>query len=148
MAIVCSCWHPATLFSLSDAAAPREIKLRARKAAMPSSHATELGRHWQHRVRNDISRINLHVARLRRFGKPPMANVPILLTLPDPVRSHYRDRLRRRFPATTIELVDHHPKPGPYIGSADALVTFAPMLSSQVLESARQLKWIQALGTG
>src|SRR6516165_557576 len=51
-------------FSLSDAAAPREIKLRARKAAMPSSHvaqpcrpatspshATELCRAWQYRVR-------------------------------------------------------------------------------------------------
>ena len=77
-----------------------------------------------------------------------MANVLILLTLPEPVRSQYRDRLRRRFPATTIELVDHHSKTGPYIGSADALVTFAPMLSSQVLESAPELKWIQALGTG
>src|SRR5262249_36336885 len=53
-----------------------------------------------------------------------MANVLILLTLPEPLRSHYRDRLRRRFPATTIELVDHHSKTGPYIGSADALVTF------------------------
>jgi phosphoglycerate dehydrogenase-like enzyme len=77
-----------------------------------------------------------------------MANVLILLTLPEPVRSQYRDRLRRRFPEITIELVDHHSKTGPYIAAADALVTFAPMLSSQVLESAKRLKWIQALGTG
>jgi D-2-hydroxyacid dehydrogenase (NADP+) len=77
-----------------------------------------------------------------------MANVLILLTLPEPVRSQYRDRLRRRFPEITIELVDHHSKAGPYIAAADALVTFAPMLSSQVLESATRLKWIQALGTG
>jgi phosphoglycerate dehydrogenase-like enzyme len=70
------------------------------------------------------------------------------LTLPEPVRSQYRDRLRRRFPEITIELVDHHSKTGPYIAAADALVTFAPMLSSQVLESAKRLKWIQALGTG
>jgi D-2-hydroxyacid dehydrogenase (NADP+) len=77
-----------------------------------------------------------------------MANVLILLTLPEPVRSQYRDRLRRRFPEITIELVDHHSKTGPYIAAADALVTFAPMLSSQVLESATRLKWIQALGTG
>jgi phosphoglycerate dehydrogenase-like enzyme len=77
-----------------------------------------------------------------------MANVLILLTLPEPVRSQYRDRLRRRFPEITIELVDHHSKSGPYIAAADALITFAPMLSSQVLESAKRLKWIQALGTG
>jgi D-2-hydroxyacid dehydrogenase (NADP+) len=77
-----------------------------------------------------------------------VANVLILLTLPEPVRSQYRDRLRRRFPEITIELVDHHSKTGPYIAAADALVTFAPMLSSQVLESATRLKWIQALGTG
>jgi phosphoglycerate dehydrogenase-like enzyme len=77
-----------------------------------------------------------------------MANVLILLTLPEPVRSQYRDRLRRRFPEITIELVDHHSKTGPHIAAVDALVTFAPMLSSQVLESATRLKWIQALGTG
>jgi D-2-hydroxyacid dehydrogenase (NADP+) len=77
-----------------------------------------------------------------------MANVLILLTLPEPVRSQYRDRLRRRFPEITIELVDHHSKTGPYIATADALITFAPMLSSQVLESAKRLKWIQTLGTG
>jgi phosphoglycerate dehydrogenase-like enzyme len=77
-----------------------------------------------------------------------MANVLILLTLPEPVRSQYRDRLRSRFPEITIELVDHHSKTGPYIAAADALVTFAPMLSSQVLQSATRLKWIQALGTG
>jgi D-2-hydroxyacid dehydrogenase (NADP+) len=70
------------------------------------------------------------------------------LTLPEPVRSQYRDRLRSRFPEITIELVDHHSKTGPYIAAADALVTFAPMLSSQVLQSATRLKWIQALGTG
>jgi phosphoglycerate dehydrogenase-like enzyme len=77
-----------------------------------------------------------------------MLNLLILLTLPEPIRSQYRDRLRRRFPELTIELVDHHSKVGPYISAADALLTFAPMLSSQVLESATRLKWIQALGTG
>jgi D-2-hydroxyacid dehydrogenase (NADP+) len=76
-----------------------------------------------------------------------MVNVLILLALPEPVRSQYRDRLRSRFPAIRFELVDHHSKAGPYLAAADALVTFAPMLSSQVLESATRLKWIQALGT-
>ena len=77
-----------------------------------------------------------------------MANVLILLTLPEPIRNQYRDRLRNRFPGITIELVDHHSKVGPYIGKADALITFAPMLSSEVLAAATRLKWVQALGTG
>ena len=77
-----------------------------------------------------------------------MANVLILLPLPEPIRNQYRDRLRNRFPGITIELVDHHSKVGPYIGKADALITFAPMLSSEVLAAATRLKWVQALGTG
>ena len=77
-----------------------------------------------------------------------MATVLILLTLPEPIRNQYRDRLRERFPQITIELVDHHSKVGPFIDKADALVTFAPMLSGEVLAAAPRLKWIQALGTG
>ena len=77
-----------------------------------------------------------------------MAKVLILLTLPEPIRNQYRDRLRKRFPEITIELVDHHSKVGPYIDEADALITFAPMLSGEVLAAATQLKWVQALGTG
>ena len=77
-----------------------------------------------------------------------MANVLILLPLPEPIRNQYRDRLRNRFPGITIELVDHHSKVGPYIGKADALITFAPMLSSEVLAAGTRLKWVQALGTG
>jgi phosphoglycerate dehydrogenase-like enzyme len=77
-----------------------------------------------------------------------MANVLILLTLPEPIRNQYRDRLRKRFPEITIELVDHHSKVGPYIDQADALITFAPMLSGEMLAAAARLKWVQALGTG
>jgi len=77
-----------------------------------------------------------------------MAKVLILLTLPEPIRNQYRDRLRKRFPEITIELVDHHSKVGPYIDEADALITVAPMLSGEVLTDATRLKWVQALGTG
>jgi D-2-hydroxyacid dehydrogenase (NADP+) len=77
-----------------------------------------------------------------------MTNLLILLTLPEPIRGQYRDRLQARFPALNIKLVDHHSKVGPYIGSADVLLTFAPMLSDKVLEAAGSLKWVQALGTG
>ncbi len=77
-----------------------------------------------------------------------MTNLLILLTLPEPVRNQYRDRLQARFPELTINVVDHHSKVGPHIATADALLTFAPMLSRKVLEAATRLKWVQALGTG
>jgi len=77
-----------------------------------------------------------------------MTNLLILLTLPEPVRNQYRDRLKARFPELDVTLVDHHSKVGPHIGEADALLTFAPMLSDKVLQSAARLKWVQALGTG
>src|SRR5579862_6235664 len=77
-----------------------------------------------------------------------MTNLLILLTLPEPICSQYRERLQARFPGLAINLAEHHSKVGPHIGKADALLTFAPMLSPKVLEAAEHLKWVQALGTG
>jgi D-2-hydroxyacid dehydrogenase (NADP+) len=77
-----------------------------------------------------------------------MTNLLILLAMPEAVRNQYRDRMRARFPELNVNLVDHHSKAGPHIAAADALLTFAPMLSDQVLQSAVRLKWVQALGTG
>ncbi|HXQ83821.1 MAG TPA: D-2-hydroxyacid dehydrogenase [Xanthobacteraceae bacterium] len=77
-----------------------------------------------------------------------MTNLLILLTLPEGVRNQYRERLQARFPELAVNLVDHHSKVGPYIADADALLTFAPMLSTKVLEAATRLRWVQALGTG
>jgi phosphoglycerate dehydrogenase-like enzyme len=77
-----------------------------------------------------------------------MTNLLILLTFPETIRNQYRDRLQARFPELAIAVVDHHSKAGPHIGKADALLTFAPMLSSKVLQDGTRLKWIQALGTG
>jgi D-2-hydroxyacid dehydrogenase (NADP+) len=77
-----------------------------------------------------------------------MTNLLILLAMPEPVRDQYRDRMRARFPNLNVNLVDHHSKVGPHIAAADALLTFAPMLSDKVLQSGERLKWVQALGTG
>ena len=77
-----------------------------------------------------------------------MTNLLILLTLPAPVREQYRDRLKTAFPELTVTLVDHYSKVGPHIAAADVLLTFAPMLSPDVLAAAKNLKWVQALGTG
>ena len=71
-----------------------------------------------------------------------------LLTFPEAVRNQYRDRIAAEFPELTVDIVDHHSKVDPYIGSADILMTFGAQLADHVLEKATNLKWIQALGTG
>jgi phosphoglycerate dehydrogenase-like enzyme len=60
----------------------------------------------------------------------------------------YYKGLREAFPEMSIDLVDHHSKVDPYIGSADILLTFGAHMADRVLEKGRKLKWIQALGTG
>jgi len=77
-----------------------------------------------------------------------MTNLLILLTLPEKVRLQYYQHIRAKFPELKVDMVEHHAKVDPYIGAADILVTFGPMMSDHVLEKAVQLKWIQALGTG
>jgi phosphoglycerate dehydrogenase-like enzyme len=84
----------------------------------------------------------------RRTVKGTATNLLILLTLPDAVSAQYYERIRTRFPDLSVNMVDHHSKVGPYIGAADILVTFGPMMADRVLKEAANLKWIQALGTG
>src|ERR1700722_5124791 len=77
-----------------------------------------------------------------------MTRLLILLTLPPAVREQYRARLAARFPELAIDLVDHHSKTGPFMGKADALLTFGPHMKDEVLQGADKLRWVQALGTG
>ena len=77
-----------------------------------------------------------------------MANLLIMLTLPEKVRNKYYNRLKATFPEINIDMVDHHSKVGPYIGSADILVTFGAHMSDHVLKEGKSLRWVQALGTG
>jgi len=77
-----------------------------------------------------------------------MTNILILLAMPENVRKQYHDGIKARFPDVTVNVVDNHAKVDPYIGEADVLITFGPMMSDQVLAKAAKLKWIQALGTG
>jgi D-2-hydroxyacid dehydrogenase (NADP+) len=77
-----------------------------------------------------------------------MPRVLILLTLPPNVREYYRSTLNTKFPQIDIEVVDHFSKAAPAIGPADVLITFGPMMKDEVFAAARQLKWVQALGTG
>lgn len=77
-----------------------------------------------------------------------MTSLLILLAVPPDIQAEYYSRLKTTFPQLNINLVDHHSKVGPYIGSADILMTFGPMLTDGVVRTAANLKWIQALGTG
>src|SRR5882672_7685308 len=77
-----------------------------------------------------------------------MTNVLIVLTLPEPVRMQYFDHLKQHFPGVKLDMVDHHGKVDPYIAAAEVLVTFGPHVAKHVFEKAKNLKWVQALGTG
>jgi phosphoglycerate dehydrogenase-like enzyme len=77
-----------------------------------------------------------------------MTRLLILLTLPEKIRMQYYRGLREAFPDMNIDLVDHHSKVDPYIGSADILLTFGAHMADHVLEKGKKLRWIQALGTG
>lgn len=77
-----------------------------------------------------------------------MTRLLILLTLPEKIRMQYHQRLRSEFPELKIDLVDHHSKVDPFIGSADILLTFGAHMADHVLEKGTRLRWIQALGTG
>jgi D-2-hydroxyacid dehydrogenase (NADP+) len=80
-----------------------------------------------------------------------MTRLLILLTLPEPVRMKYFNRLSASFPALDVRLVDHASKLDPLIRETDILVTFGPMLidrAAAIFAAAPRLKWVQALGTG
>jgi D-2-hydroxyacid dehydrogenase (NADP+) len=77
-----------------------------------------------------------------------MTNALIVLTLPEPVRMQYFNHIKQHFPEVKLDMVDHNAKVDPYIGATDVLITFGPMMANHVFEKAKNLKWVQALGTG
>jgi D-2-hydroxyacid dehydrogenase (NADP+) len=77
-----------------------------------------------------------------------MSRLLILLTLPKEVTGQYATRIGQRFPQLGIDVADHYSKVGPFIKSADVLLTFGPMMKDEVLRGALKLRWVQALGTG
>ncbi len=77
-----------------------------------------------------------------------MISLLVLLTMPPEITTQYYSRLRAKFPQLDIHLVDHPSKGDPHVARADILMTFAPMLTDDMVHKATNLKWIQALGTG
>jgi D-2-hydroxyacid dehydrogenase (NADP+) len=79
-----------------------------------------------------------------------MPRLLILLTLPPDVTGQYRLRFSRAFPELAIDVVASRDKLGTALADADMLLTFGQMMKNLKLDlaEARNLKWVQALGTG
>ena len=78
----------------------------------------------------------------------PRPTILIVLTLPVAVARLYREALFEAFPDCAVHFADNQEKVGPYIGEAEALVTFGPMVSDQVFAQAKKLRFVQSLGSG
>jgi phosphoglycerate dehydrogenase-like enzyme len=79
-----------------------------------------------------------------------MPRLLILLTFPPEVTEQYRARLSRTFPEIAIDVAATADKAVPALADADMLITFGQMIKNLKLDfaAARNLKWVQALGTG
>ena len=79
-----------------------------------------------------------------------MPRLLILLTFPPEVTDQYRSRLSRTFPEIEIEVAATADKAIAALADADMLITFGQMIKNLKLDfaAARNLKWVQALGTG
>jgi len=71
-----------------------------------------------------------------------------LLTFPEKIRHQYLSGIQEAFPNLEIQMADHYSKVTPFIEEAEVLLTFGPMMSEEVLQNAKRLRWVQALGSG
>src|SRR5688572_8540347 len=79
-----------------------------------------------------------------------MPRLLILLTLPPDVTEQYRARLSKLFPELTIDVAAQRDGAQAALAEADILLTFGQMMKNLKLDlaGAKNLKWVQALGTG
>ena len=77
-----------------------------------------------------------------------MTNVLLVLTMPEPIRNRYRNAMANVSPQLKVNVADRHENVDPWIGEADILVTFGPMMSDHVFQKGKRLQWVQALGSG
>jgi D-2-hydroxyacid dehydrogenase (NADP+) len=80
-----------------------------------------------------------------------MTNVLLVLDFPEDLRATYYDGIAKSFPNISVIPIKNVRDADPHLATADVLITFGPHLrdhAEYVLGAAKQLKWIQALGTG
>jgi D-2-hydroxyacid dehydrogenase (NADP+) len=75
-------------------------------------------------------------------------NLLLLLPRAENFDHVYERNLRARFPELRIDSVEHHDQVGRHIAATDILMTFSPFMADHVVREAKQLKWIQVLGSG
>lgn len=75
-------------------------------------------------------------------------NLLLLLPPAENIERIYERQLKAHFPQLQIHCVEHHEQVGPYIETADILMTFSPFMADHVARDAKRLKWIQVLGSG
>jgi D-2-hydroxyacid dehydrogenase (NADP+) len=78
-----------------------------------------------------------------------MTELLFVQEMPEDVRAAYCASIRKNFPGVTVNAVGHYSQAGPYLASADVILTFGHRnISDETLRAAKNLKWVQALGTG
>lgn len=78
-----------------------------------------------------------------------MTELLFVQEMPEDVRNAYCTSIRKNFPGVTVNAVGHYSKAEPYLASADVILTFGHRnISDETFRAAKNLKWVQALGTG
>src|SRR5215470_4610103 len=80
-----------------------------------------------------------------------MTNVLFVLEFSEKLRNAYHDGVARAFPSIKVDTVADVHAADPYLATTDVLIAFGPQLrerAEHVFATAKNLKWVQALGTG
>lgn len=78
-----------------------------------------------------------------------MTELLFVQEMPVEVRNAYCTSIRKNFPGVTVNTVGHYSEADPYLASADIILTFGHRnISDETFRAAKNLKWVQALGTG
>ncbi|HTE41244.1 MAG TPA: D-2-hydroxyacid dehydrogenase [Steroidobacteraceae bacterium] len=75
-------------------------------------------------------------------------NVLLILPTAENPEYVYNRELSARFPQLTVQGIEHHERVGPFIETADIVMSFSPFMADHVVRDAKRLKWIQVLGSG
>jgi phosphoglycerate dehydrogenase-like enzyme len=77
-----------------------------------------------------------------------MSTCLLILTPAVPFSEKLRTALLRTFPDLTIHIADTAEAAMPFIANTDGMLTIGSAITDELLQAARELKWIQSLGTG
>lgn len=76
------------------------------------------------------------------------ANVLLLLPETENGNDQYGVALRAKFPQLRIDWARNAAEAAPYLPDANVLLTFSPFMSPGIAAQAKNLRWVQVLGSG